>query len=71
VGLTEGMAAMASDRSGTPALLMVCGTGQWDSAWRMMCPVVSNKLAQAEEAATDRWARLYFIISKLFNLPSI
>jgi hypothetical protein len=32
-----------------------------------MCPAVPDRQARAEETATDRWARLYFIISKLFN----
>jgi hypothetical protein len=35
-----------------------------------MCTAVSDKQARAEETTTDRWARLYFIISKLFNHPN-
>jgi hypothetical protein len=64
--LTEGTAATASDRSGWNASAF---KGTWHRAIgrRTMCPAVSDKWARAEETTTDRWSRLYFVISKIFN----
>jgi hypothetical protein len=62
---------MASTRS-----TVRCGGGQhggerWHlprGRWRQLptCPMISDRWARKEETATDRWARLYFVISKLF-----
>jgi hypothetical protein len=50
---------LPTEAVGTPALLKAHGTRQWDGAWRMMCPVVSDTRARAEETTTDRWARRF------------
>jgi hypothetical protein len=54
-----------------PVLLKAHGAGQRDGMWRMTCPAVSVRRARVEEMTTDRWARLYFVISMLFNHPNI
>jgi hypothetical protein len=51
-------------------LLKAHGAGQRDDTWRVTCPTVSVRRARAEETATDWWARLYFVISMLFNHPN-
>jgi hypothetical protein len=51
-------------------LLKAHGAGQRDGTWHMTCPAVSVRQVRAEETATDWWARLYFVISKLFNHPT-
>jgi hypothetical protein len=55
---------------GTPALLTARGARQQDSTCHATWPTISDRRAQAEEMASDKWVRLYFIISKLFNHPN-
>jgi hypothetical protein len=51
-------------------LLKVHDSWQWDGAWCATCHAVFDRRAQVEETATDRWARLYFVILKLLNHPN-
>jgi hypothetical protein len=61
---------LPTEAVGTPVLLKAHDIGQRDGTGRMTCPAVSVRRAQAEETATDWWACLYFVISKLFNHPN-
>jgi hypothetical protein len=47
---------------GTPALLTARGARQRDSTCHATWPTISDRRAQAEETASDKWVRLYFII---------
>jgi hypothetical protein len=60
---------LPTEAVGTPALLKAHGTRQWDGAWRVMCPVVSDTRARRRRPLIG--GPDAFVISKLFNHPNL